>query len=204
MSDFRSRYEDCPEVCGNMDRPGLGLDMPIWVDHTRDETTVDQSRIEAELDSMNLNGKAILHIGVGNSQFAQRFAGRVDFIDGLTVSENEKRLGDSFGISNYTIYFLNKYSREFVLAIKHKFDFIIDNNMASFVCCKYHFYSMLDNYIWSLKPGGQILTEQQGMDWVIEDQRWALSYQDLIALERKFPVKANKITDTVFSLQSIK
>jgi hypothetical protein len=204
MNEFRSPYEDCPEVCGNMNRPGLALDMPIWVDHTRDETTVDQARIETELDRMDLDGKAILHIGVGNSKFAQGFASRVDLIEGLTVSQNEKSLADSLGIANYTVYFLNKYSREFVLTIKHKFDFIIDNNLASFVCCKYHFYLMLDNYLWALKSGGQILTDQQGMDWVIEDQRWQLSYQDLHALERKFPVKASKITETVFSIQSIK
>jgi hypothetical protein len=204
ISEFRSRYEDCPEVCGNMGRPGLALDMPIWVDYTRDETTVDQARIEAELDLMELSGRAILHVGIGNSKFAHRFAGRVDFIDGLTVSQNEKTLADSFRITNYTVYLLNKYSREFLLTIKHKFDFIIDNNLASFVCCKYHFYLMLDNYHWSLRPGGQILTEQQGMDWVIGDQRWRLSYEDLLALERKFPVKVSKITETVFSIQAVK
>ena len=204
MPEFESEYEACPEVCGNMDKPGLALDMPIWVDHTKDETTVDQARIEAELDQMDLGGKNILHVGVGNSGFARRFASRVNLIDGLTVSENEKAVADSLKISNYTVYFLNKYSREFLLTIKHKYDFIVDNNLASFACCKYHFYLMLDNYIWSLKPGGQILTDQQGMDCVIEDPRWKLTHEDLIALESKFPVKAIRITDTVFSIQAVK
>src|SRR6185436_8049760 len=160
-------------------------------------------RIETELDKINLSGKNILHVGVGNSKFAERFANRVVLIDGLTVSSNEKALADSLEISNYTVYLLNKYSKEFILTIRNRYDFIIDNNMASFVCCKYHFYLMLDNYIWSLKPGGQILTDQQGMDWVIEEQRWKLRFQDLLALENKFPVKAGKITDTVFSIQAI-
>ncbi|MFP5260395.1 MAG: hypothetical protein ACLGJB_00875 [Blastocatellia bacterium] len=204
MPEFTSEYESCPEVCGEMDRPGLALDMPLWVDHTKDETTVDQARIEAELDKLNLGGKNILHVGVGNSKFARRFAGRASLIDGLTVSHNEKTLADSAGISNYTVYLLNKYSREFILTIKNSYDFVIDNNLASFACCKYHFYLMLDNYIWSLKPGGRILTDQQGMDWVIEDPRWKLTYQDLLALENKFPVKASRITDTVFSIQAVK
>jgi hypothetical protein len=204
MPEFTSQYESCLEVCGEMDRPGLALDMPLWVDHTKDETTVDQARIEAELDKLNLGGKNILHVGVGNSKFARRFASRVSLIDGLTVSYNEKTLADSAGISNYTVYLLNKYSREFIQTIKNSYDFIIDNNLASFACCKYHFYLMLDNYIWSLKPGGRILTDQQGMDWVIEDPRWKLTYQDLLALENKFPVKAGRITDTVFSIQAVK
>jgi len=204
MHEFRSQYESCPEVCGRMDSPGLALDMPLWVDHTRDETTVDQARIEAELDKMNLSGKNILHVGVGNSRFAERFASRVNLIDGLTVSRNEKVLADSFEIDNYTVYFLNKYGREFVLTIKNKYDFVVDNNLASFACCKYHFYLMLDNYIWSSKPGGQILTDQQGMDWVIEDPRWKLTYQDLLALENKFPVRVGRITDTVFSIRAVK
>jgi hypothetical protein len=204
MHEFRSQYESCPEVCGRMDSPGLALDMPLWVDHTRDETTVDQARIEAELDKMDLSGKNILHVGVGNSRFAERFASRVNLIDGLTVSRNEKALADSFEIDNYTVYFLNKYGREFVLTIKNKYDFVVDNNLASFACCKYHFYLMLDSYIWSSKPGGQILTDQQGMDWVIEDPRWKLTYQDLLALENKFPVRVGRITDTVFSIRAVK
>ena len=204
MLEFKSQYESCPEVCGKLASPGLALDMPLWVDHTKEDTTVDQARIEAELDKMNLGGKNILHVGVGNSKFALRFASRVVLIDGLTVSHNEKTLADSMKISNYTVYLLNKYSREFILTIRNRYDFIVDNNMASFACCKYHFYLMLDNYVRSLKPGGRILTDQQGMDWVIEDSRWKLNYQDLLALENKFPVKAGRITDTVFSIQAVK
>lgn len=204
MHDFKSPYESCPEVCGNMERPGLALDMPLWVDHTKDKTTIDQTIIETELDKMALSGKNILHVGVGNSKFAERFAPRVALIDGLTVCHNEKTLADSLSIANYTVRFLNKYSREFILAIRNQYDFIIDNNMASFVCCKYHFYLMLDNYIWSLKPGGLILTEQHGMDWVIEDPRWKLTYDDLLALENKFPLRAERVAETVFSIQAIK
>ncbi len=204
MSEFKSQYETCLEVCGELEHPGLALDMPIWVDHTKDETTVDQARIEAVLDKMDLSGMNILHVGVGNSKFARRFARRVNLIDGLTVNQNEKALADSSRISNYTAYLLNKYGREFILTLHHRYDFVIDNNLASFACCKYHFYRMLDNYLWSMRPGGQILTDQQGMDWVIEDSRWILSYEDLLALEKKFPVRALRLTETVFSIQKVK
>ncbi|HEX8137928.1 MAG TPA: hypothetical protein VF544_10090 [Pyrinomonadaceae bacterium] len=203
MTEFKSLYESCLEICGELERPGLALDLPIWVDHTRDETTVDQARIEAVLDKMELSGKNILHVGVGNSKFARRFAGRVNLIDGLTVNQNEKALADSLPISNYTAYLLNKYGREFLLTLTNRYDFVIDNNLASFACCKYHFYRMLDNYLWSMRPGGQILTDQQGMDWVIEDSRWVLAYEDLLALEKKFPVRAHRLTETVFALQKV-
>ena len=204
MSEHKSQYESCREICGEMKNPGLALDMPIWVDHTKDETTVDQARIEAVLDKLDLSGKNILHVGVGNSEFARRFASRVNLIDGLTVSQNEKAVADSLRIGNYTAYLLNKYSREFILTLSNKYDFVVDNNLASFACCKYHFYLMLDNYLWSMRPGGQILTDQQGMDWVIEDPRWVLTYEDLLALEKKFPVRASRMTETVFSIQRIK
>jgi hypothetical protein len=204
MPGYISPYEACAEVCGNLFRAGLALDMPLWIDHTKDETTVDQARIEAQLDRMELTGRNILHVGIGNSRFAKRFASRVNLIDGLTVSHNEKALADSQEIAGYTAYFLNKYSRDFILTIKNRFDFIIDNNLASFACCKFHFYLMLDNYVWSLRPGGQILTDQQGMDWVIEDPRWKLTYDDLVALADKFPLQATRVSDTVFSMQVIK
>jgi hypothetical protein len=204
MAEYVSPYEACPEVCGQSARPGLALDLPIWVDHTRDETTIDQARIEDELERMPIDGKNILHIGVGNSQFARRFAARVNLIDGLTVSDNEMRLAEAQAIGNYTVYFLNKYSREFILTLRNRYDFIVDNNLASFACCKFHFYLMLDNYVWSLKPGGSILTEQTGMDWVIEDPRWRLTFDDLCALEAKFPLKAARVSDTVYSMQATK
>jgi hypothetical protein len=204
MSGYISPYESCTEVCGNPERPGLALDMPLWVDHTREETTVDQAAIEAQLACFDLGGKNLLHVGVGNSKFARRFAGQVNLIDGLTVSPAEKSLADSQGIGNYAVYLLNKYSREFILTIKNRFDFIIDNNLASFACCKFHFYLMLDNYVWSLKPGGQILTDQRGMDWVIEEPRWKLTYEDLQALAEKFPLRAARLSDTVYSMQALK
>ncbi|MFL6277591.1 MAG: hypothetical protein ACJ74G_20595 [Blastocatellia bacterium] len=201
MPGYISPYESCTEVCGNLERPGLALDMPLWVDHTREETTIDQAAIEAQLARFDLGGKNLLHVGVGNSKFAGRFAGQVNLIDGVTVSRAEKAVADSQGIGNYAVYLLNKYSREFILTIKNRFDFIIDNNMASFACCKFHFYLMLDNYVWSLKPGGQILTDQRGMDWVIEEPRWKLTYEDLQALAEKFPLRAARLSDTVFSMQ---
>jgi hypothetical protein len=31
--DYRSPYESCLEVCGNLERPGVALDMPLRIEH---------------------------------------------------------------------------------------------------------------------------------------------------------------------------
>jgi len=198
---YRSPYRTAPEVCGNLDRPGLAIDDPLWVDHTRDETTVDQARIEEALEALGVSGRDLLHVGVGNSGFARRFASRAKRIDGLTVSVAEKALADSLGIANYTVYLLNKHGRDFPATIRRRYHFIVDNNLASFACCRYHFYRMLDNYLGCLAPGGRILTDQRGMDFTVEDDpRWKLTFDDLAALEASFPLAASPVTDTVYAL----
>lgn len=198
----RSRYDDCPEVCGRLDEPGLALDMPRWIDHTELDTTVDQARIEAVLEHLPLGPDVqILHVGVGNSRFAQRFAPRVGWIDGLTVCDPERRLADSLAIPNYRVYLLSKYSREFLTTIGRSFDYVVDNNLASFACCKYHFYRMLDNYLWCLRPAGRVLTDQRGMDWTVDDDpRWQLTYDDLVALGERFPIEVSTLSDTVYAI----
>jgi hypothetical protein len=198
----RSRYDECPEVCGRLDEPGLALDMPRWIDHTELDTTVDQARIEAVLERLSLGPDVqILHVGVGNSRFAQRFAPRVGWIDGLTVCDPERRLADSLAIPNYRVYLLSKYSREFLTTIRRSFDYVVDNNLASFACCKYHFYRMLDNYLWCLRPAGRVLTDQRGMDWTVEDDpRWQLTYDDLLALGERFRIEVSALSDTVYAI----
>ena len=202
VSHAASRYDGCVEVCGKLDSPGLATDMPIWVDHTGLNTTVDQARIEDALEGLHLDARtSVLHVGVGNSKFAARFAPHVARIDGLTVSEPERAGAEALAIPNYQVHFLNKYAREFVTTVRHRYDYIVDNNLASFACCKFHFHRMLDNYLWCLADGGCILTDQRGMDWTVEDDpRWQLSYDDLVALEQRFPVTTTRLTDTVYKI----
>jgi hypothetical protein len=199
------RYDGCTEVCGRLDHPGLATDMPIWIDHTGLETTVDQALIEDALDAIGVDGETqLLHVGVGNSGLARRFSSRVRLIDGLTVCEAEKTLADGLQIADYTVHFLSKYSREFLTTVTNRYDFIIDNNLASYACCKYHFHRMLDNYLWCLRPGGRVLTEQRGMDFTVEDDdRWKLTYDDLVALGERFPVDVATVADTVYAIRGL-
>jgi len=194
----RSRYESCLDVCGNLDNPGVALDALDTIDFSRRETTKDQARIEAELERMDLAGKIILHVGVGNSKLAERFASRVKLIDGLTIAPPEKARADSLGLPNYRVRLGNKYSR--ALRLQNRYDFIIDNNLAGFVCCKYHFYLMWNTYLDALRPGGKILTHQRGMGWTFADPRWRLGYDDLVALEAKLPVRVSRLGEKVYAI----
>jgi hypothetical protein len=192
-------YTTYKEFCGNHEQPWVTMNSAA-VDWTQQETTRDQARIEAVLDTMDVTGTSILHVGVGNSGFAQRFASQARRIDGLTVHQNEKIYAEALGIPNYTVYMLNKHSSEFVSVLTHTYDFIIDNNLASFACCKYHFSVMCENYLRVLASHGQILTCQIGMDVYHGAFGWVMTYADLVSLERTFPVHVSKMTDAVYAI----
>jgi hypothetical protein len=201
--DGADRHGEPLDVCGQFEHPGLATDRPTMIDWTGRETTADQSRIEAVLDVRNLNpDQQLLHVGIGNSRFAQRFASQVKLIDGLTVAEPEQALAETLSISNYTVYCMSKYSREFLVRIERRYDYIVDNNLASYACCRYHLYRMFDNYVWCLGHQGRILTDQGGMDWTVDDDpRWQLSYDDLVAIGARFRLTVARVTDTVYELR---
>jgi hypothetical protein len=198
MSGETRPYATYKEYCGS-GQPGMASNDEA-IDWTRQQTTPDQVRIEAVLDGMAPTGVQLLHVGVGNSRLAQRFAGRVRRVDGLTVHHNEKIYADALAIANYTVYVLNKYSRKVVSVLPHTYDFIIDNNLASFACCKKHFFVMLGNYLSVLRSQGRILTCQIGMDAYHDDFGCTMSFADLVSLERQFPVLVSKLNDVVYAL----
>ena len=199
MSEQMRTYDTSTAFCGNLAQPWVTR-ISEAVDWTQQETTRDQVRIEAVLDTMAVTGTSMLHVGVGNSKLAQRFASQARRIDGLTVHQNEKTQADALGIPNYTVYVLNKHSQEFVSVLTHTYDFIIDNNLASFACCKHHFSVMFENYLRALTSHGQILTCQIGMDAYVGAFGWVMTYADLVSLERKFPMHVSKMTDVVYAI----
>ncbi len=200
MSDLK--FHSALVCCGNFQRPGLALDFTPYVDFSNKKTTEDQVRIEAVLEDVFEPESRYLHVGVGNSILAQKFCAKGVVIDGVTVSDAEKNYASSLNIANYSVYKANKYHRNFMDYFdKIQFDFIIDNNLASFACCQYHFYQMLDNYIACLKPGAKILTDQRGMDWALLDPCLIMDFDDLRNVLRHLPVRVSKVTDMVFAIE---
>ena len=153
---------------------------------------------------MDVAGARILHVGVGNSQFAEQFAPRVAAIDGSTIQPPEKQLADKLGIDNYRVFLFNKYSPSYPEELPQAgYDFILDNNPSTFACCRQHFENMLDNYIRLLRPGGKILTDAVGLGWLVEgaDPRWSLSFTDWARLAVKHGLRAYRMTESVFALE---
>jgi hypothetical protein len=199
LLEGRSSYKACPEFCDRPDMPGM-TEVERFLDASRNPTTIDQAEIEEAMDAEGVSGLAIMHVGVGNSSLAKRFAGRASRITGLTISQNEMELADSLSLPGYKVYLLNKYSSGLASATGAGYDLIVDNNLASFACCKTHFFTLLNSYSECLTPGGRILTHQRGMSWSAGDPRWKLTFGDLEELGKTFPFRAARITDAVYSL----
>jgi hypothetical protein len=188
-----------PAFCGNHAQPGV-TQIRAALDWSHQETTRDQAHIEAVLATLVAPDAVLLHVGVGNSQLAHRLASRVRRIDGLTLSPQEKAHAEALGLPNYTVYVLNKYSPAFGTVLTQPYDVIIDNNLASFACCRVHFSGMLRQYLHALTPHGQILTCQLGMEAYQEDCGWRLTYADLVRLERHFPMQVSQLTALVYAM----
>ncbi|WDE08055.1 hypothetical protein SG34_014840 [Thalassomonas viridans] len=205
MSDLN--FKNCPAFCGALQHPGLAVNFDLYVDYSSRETTEDQQRIEAVLDDLISNqqipqGSRVLHIGVGNSSFAARFIEQGLIVDGITVSEPEKEFAESLKLKDYRVYITNKYHRDFAACFDpNQFGYIIDNNLASFSCCQYHFYQMLENYLGCLKIGGKILTDQRGMDWALAGPGFILDFESLTAAVANLPLKVEQLTDMVYALE---
>ncbi len=193
-------FSDVLDFCGTEHNLGHG-DIPerrVW---TQWGTTPDQAEIEDCLEGMVDRASTILHVGVGDSSLARRFAPRVSAIHGITISHEEKELAESLGLTNYTVSVTNKYSHE-VANIYGGFDLVIDNNPASFTCCLFHFCRMMASYFAMLVDGGAIVTAEAGLNWVAHeaDPIWSLRWNEWLCLGEALSMEAWQITPTVYSL----
>jgi len=180
--------------------PGVGRHNPRVMDLSRGPTTEDQLRIEDALEELLHGGERILHVGVGNSSLARRFASRAGGIAGITLAGEELRHAESLALPGYRVLRANKYSRD-LDAIAGGFHFVIDNNPASFGCCVAHFEDLLHSYARLLLPGGLMLTDREGMGWCYDDGPMRLRYEHLEAIARRYPFRARRITCEVLALE---
>jgi hypothetical protein len=187
------RFAALPFDCGQELQPGVA-DVDEWRDWSAMPTTPDQLRIEDYIDRFALAGKALLHVGSGNSLLARRFARRAAKIVGTTVVPAEVRCGEAMGIGNYRVLLHNKYRGGDGMA-GDRFDFIVDNNPATFCCCLTHLSRMLGFYGQSLAEGGQIVTDRVGLGWTMEGahSRWSLDFDDLAAVARLAGLDAHDV-----------
>jgi hypothetical protein len=179
----------CCDFCGNPDLTWRTTQIVARENEGDDErnfnwsskhTTPDQLRIERVLGALRHTGARVLHVGVGNSSFAERWSGEVAEIVGITIATAEQQHAVDLGLPNYSCHLINKYDPA-LMKMSSQFDFIIDNNPSFAACCKFHFFTMWCSYSALLKAGGMALTDTGGMRWVIPggDLRWSLDDRDL-------------------------
>jgi predicted TPR repeat methyltransferase len=130
------------------------------------KVTTDELDIINFLENKKKNNlKSVLHIGIGNSFFAEKFSTKFN-ITGITISSNELEKAKSMNLINYHVYLLDKYSIQFKKFLKKKkFDFIIDTNLKSYSCCQKSFEFMIYNIFKSIKKNGMLITSLNGMKW---------------------------------------
>ena len=127
-----------------------------WIDR---KVTKDQAAIEEYVFQKDLRGARILHVGIGSSSIAKK-CGEIQkcSVDGITVMQAEKKHADDLNIKDYDVFILNKNDPKLLLALPGNYKYIIDNDIASYACCKAHFEEMLKTYLSMLSSGGEILT----------------------------------------------
>jgi hypothetical protein len=197
-----SRFARLPVDCGRDRDPGV-LEPEGWQDWTSKHTTPDQLRIEAYLGRFDLSDKSILHVGIGNSGFATRFATRARRIVGTSIVPAEVEHGASLGLRNYRTVLHNKYSGR-DSAVRGTFDFIVDNNPTGYCCCLSHFAAALHFYAARLAPDGQLLTDRRGLAWTPDSEgrnrRWEFSFADFAAAARCVGLGAYRMSGDIFAL----
>jgi hypothetical protein len=202
---WQDRFSATPFNCSRA-IPGVD-ETPEWQDWTEKDTTADQRRIESTLESLGVDGRSILHIGVGNSKFAERFSSRASYILGTTICEAERRRGLSLNLPNYDVVLHNKYETDRVTGRTASYDFIIDNNPTTYCCCWGHLTVMMEHYAGSLSRPGRILTDKVGLGWVTSDPsanpRWGCNYEDWRAIGRAFNLEARKLNEFVYALAPV-
>jgi hypothetical protein len=204
VGSWRERFAPLPLNCARNLSPGID-EVEEWREWSNRPTTEDQLRIEEYVDDLDLDGSSILHVGIGNSQFAARFARRAAQIVGLTISPLEFQQGLGLGLGNYQPLVQNKYALHPEI-LQTSFDIIIDNNPSTFACCGRHFMNMLEQYALRLRPKGMILTDKLGLGWVVSspesDPRWRFNFEDWALLGAQVGLKATPVTDHVYALAS--
>ena len=165
-----------------------------------------------------IKDKKILHVGIGNTEFGKIFSKDVTFIDGLTISVPEKRLG----LKNKcyrNIHICNKYNmndmNNFIL--DNKYDIILDQGIKCYTCCYEHFLDLISFYKNHLEDDGKIIISKHGMSWSGFDLKTAINMSsvnricyktnrnksnqfldsELNDLSKKYNFKINKIVSIV-------
>lgn len=191
------RYITFRKQCPTYPEPDTRYSDGPWI---RRKVTNDQKAIENYLTSALSEGVRLLHVGIGSSDIAKKW-GSVCEIDGITVVEEEKMFADSLYIENYHTYLLDKNDIAALKNLKGSYDFILDNDIAAYACCKRHFRDTLAMYAHLLSPHGRILAGPISLSYF--DSGFPMSMKQLSRIASESNLEAAREKDVVVIKSSL-
>ncbi len=157
--NLKSEYSFCPYGCKLFNDKN---DYSYWEDRAE---TDEEREIHNFLEKKKITNQKILHIGIGNSYIAKKLSQK-NIIDGLTISSREIIYAKKLNLSNYNLFFQNKFSENNILDDKTSYyNIVIDNNLKSYSCCEKSFQKLISRYKNILNKNGQIITSIKSMYW---------------------------------------
>lgn len=161
---LRIRFALFRRRCDDVLLPSIAYSDGSWINR---KTTADLRRITAFLAERK-ERPSILQIGIGNSSLFATIGAAMNRFVGITIVSDEVEhaqtsFPDAFGL-RYMVLLMNKYSDE-LASLEGGFDFIVDNDLSSYACCRHHFGSMLNAYRGLLAPGGCVLIGIDGLGY---------------------------------------
>lgn len=157
-------------------------------EQTRDENEIGNYLLQNYQSELSKH-PYILHVGIGsNKLYNQLKSEYLCYYTGLTytILEYEQVL-PLLGCS-YKPILINKYN-PILSDILKTYDFIIDNNIASYADSDTDALNYFKTILHSLKPNGKLLTHQLGLDY-----RRPVKVDDMLKeleLEKEFSVKSS-------------
>lgn len=204
--DLAAQILDCgrePDV-RDYDAAAAHATWPL-IDYTSCAETDDQREINAWLQLQDLRAKRVLHIGSGNSSVARLVAADAAHICSVTVSPNEKAFADALLLPNYQTILANKHGATFFASQQgQQYDYIVDNNIASFVCCQHHLQRYLHTLVSVLAQDGVLVTHWLGMQWTLDlgindvEAVWRLDEQKLRTIATTFGLQVSRAENLFF------
>lgn len=185
--------------CSGSDFRTLVYSDGSWINR---KTTSDLKLIQKYITSKKY--KTILQVGTGNMSLYKSANKSFEIFYGITILQEELNYGKDVLIKNHDtrskILFWNKYSGDFRFLKGNRVDLIIDNDLSSYACCKYHFKKMVSAYSEILQNNGLILVGLKGLGYF--DNGFGLTTKTLSRFIEPYGLKVKK-TDFCYEIKKI-
>lgn len=186
---LEARFTFFRKCCDQSVSPAIRYSDGSWV--TR-KTTVDLRNIQIYLSKLD-GPLSIFQVGIGNSSLYSTIKCKVERFVGISIVQDEIEYAynvypDDSGFL-YGVYLANKYTQS-LSDFGSNFDYIVDNDLASYACCHYHFGVMMKAYRSMLKFDGAILVGLRGLGYfdsgfgLTERRMEAIALRNALSLEK--------------------